>query len=159
MGIQLRGRKFGGGRSARCAGEGGVGTGTRRGFKTAGPAPYKPQGKLLEDAIKRARTGQGEQYETGVSYRRNVDVETQQAVAEYNPMNYLPAVGTRPVLLIVAEKDELINNQRSPRTFFEQLTGPKDYIEVKGITHFEMYIGEAFERSSNAAAEWFLKYL
>jgi hypothetical protein len=35
-------------------------------------------------------------------------------------------------------------------------TGSKDYIEVPGITHFEMYIGEAFERSSNAAADWFV---
>ena len=129
------------------------------GTKTAGPAPYRLQGKLLEDAIKRARTGQGAEYETGFSYKRKVDVETQQAVAEYNPMNYLPAIGTRPVLFIVAEKDELINNQRSAHTAFEMLSGPKDYIEVPGVTHFEMYIGDAFERSSNAAADWFLKYL
>ncbi len=59
----------------------------------------------------------------------------------------------------MAEKDELINNERSPRAYYEVLTGPKEYIEVKGISHFEMYIGEAFERSSNAAADWFLKYL
>jgi len=129
------------------------------GSKMQPGAPFKLQGRLLEDAIKRARTGQGGEYETGYSFKRNVDVETQQAVAEYNPMSYLPQIGARPVLIIVAEKDELINNQRSGRTFFEGLTGPKDYIEVKGISHFEMYIGEAFERSSNAAADWFLKYL
>ena len=88
-----------------------------------------------------------------------VDVETQQAVAEYNPMNYVQYVNPRPVLFIVAEKDELINNQNSAHAAFEMLTGPKDYIEVKGVTHFEMYVGEAFERSSNAAAAWFLKHL
>lgn len=129
------------------------------GSKLQPGAPFKLQGRLLEDAIKRARTGQGAEYETGFSFRRNIDVETQQATAEYNPMTYLPQIGSRPVLIIVAEKDELINNQRSGHTFFEGLTGPKDYIEVKGVTHFEMYINEAFERSSNAAAEWFLKYL
>lgn len=129
------------------------------GSKTAPPPPYRLQGKLLDDAIRRARTGQGAEYETGFSFRRNVDVETQQAVAEYNPMNFIPYIGARPVLFIVAEKDELINNQRSPHTAYEQLSGPKDYIEVPGITHFEMYIGEAFERSSNAAADWFVKYL
>jgi len=129
------------------------------GSNSAPAAPYRLQGKLLEDAIRRARTGQGAEFETGYSFRRNVDLETQQAIAEYNPMNYVQYIGTRPVLFIVAEKDELINNQRSAHTAFEMLTGPKDYIEVPGITHFEMYIGEAFERSSNAAAAWFLKYL
>jgi uncharacterized protein len=121
--------------------------------------PYKLQGKLLEDAIKRARTGQGAEYETGFSFKRNVDLETQQATAEYNPMTYVPNIGTRPVQFIVAEKDELINNERSPHAAYEMLTGPKNYIMVPGITHFEMYVNEAFETSSNAAADWFLKYL
>ncbi len=129
------------------------------GSKAAPAPPYKLQGKALEDAIKRARTGQGAEYETGFSFRRKVDLETQQAVAEYNPMTYIPQIGNRPVLFIVAEKDELINNQRSGHTAYEMLTGPKDYIEVPGVTHFEMYVGEAFERSSNAAAAWFVKYL
>jgi fermentation-respiration switch protein FrsA (DUF1100 family) len=74
-------------------------------------------------------------------------------------MNSVAAIGTRPVLLIVAEKDELINNAKSPKVFYEALAGPKDYIEVLGVTHFEMYINEAFERSSNAAGDWFVKYL
>ena len=129
------------------------------GSATAPSAPYKLQGKLLEDAIKRARTGQGGEFETGYSFKRTIDVETQQAGAEFNPMNSIPAIGTRPVILIVAEKDELINNAKSPHVFYEALKGPKDYIEVPGITHFEMYIHEAFERSSNAAADWFVKYL
>ena len=30
---------------------------------------------------------------------------------------------------------------------------------VPGITHFEMYINEAFEISSNAAADWFREHL
>ena len=121
--------------------------------------PYKLQGKLLDDAILRARTGQGAEYETGYSYKRNVDLETQQATAEYNPMAYVARIGNRPMRIIVAEKDQLINNDRSPHQYYEMLTGPKDYIEIKGITHFEMYVSQAFERSSDAAADWFLKYL
>jgi dienelactone hydrolase len=127
--------------------------------KNQPPGPYRLQGKLLEDAIQRARTGQGGQFETGFSLRRMVDVETQQAVAEYHPMHYIQHVGARPVLFIVAEHDELINNQNAARAAFDMLSGPKDYIEIPGITHFEMYIGEAFERSSNAEADWFVKYL
>ena len=123
----------------------------------AGPVPLR--GKPLEDAIKRARTGQGDQFETGYSLRRMVDVETQQMVAEYRPFQYLKAVGDRPVLLIPAEKDELINNRENSYAALEVLTGPKKLIEVPGVTHFEMYINEAFEISSNAAANWFREHL
>jgi fermentation-respiration switch protein FrsA (DUF1100 family) len=122
-----------------------------------GPVPLR--GKLLEDAIKRARTGQGAEFETGFSTRRMVDVETNQMVAEYRPFSYLKAVGRRPVLLIPAEKDELINNKANAYAAMEVLSGPKKLIEVPGITHFEMYINEAFEISSNAAANWFREHL
>jgi dienelactone hydrolase len=123
----------------------------------AGPVPLR--GKLLEDAIKRARTGQGGEFETGFSARRMVDIETQQMVAEYRPFQYLKGVGDRPVLLIPAEKDELINNRDNAYAAIDVLTGPKKLIEVPGITHFEMYINEAFEISSNAAAAWFREHL
>jgi dienelactone hydrolase len=127
--------------------------------KNAPTGPVPLRGRLLEDAIKRARTGQGAEYETGFSVRRMVDVETQQMVGEYRPFHYLKAVGDRPVLLIPAEKDELINNKENAYAAIEVLTGPKKLIEVPGITHFEMYIGQAFEVSSNAAANWFREHL
>ncbi len=122
-----------------------------------GPVPLR--GKALEDAIKRARTGQGDEFETGFSYRRMVDLETNQMVAEYRPFQYLKAVGDRPVMLIPAEKEELINNKDNAIAAMDVLTGPKKLIIVPGITHFEMYIGEAFEISSNAAASWFREHL
>jgi len=122
-------------------------------------APVPLRGRALEDAIKRARTGQGAEFETGFSTRRMIDVETNQMVAEYRPFQYLKAVGDRPVLLIPAEKDELINNRANAYAAMEVLTGPKKLIEVPGITHFEMYINEAFEISSNAAAAWFREHL
>jgi hypothetical protein len=122
-----------------------------------GPVPLR--GRALEDAIKRARTGQGAEFETGFSTRRMIDLETNQMVAEYRPFQYLKAVGDRPVLLIPAEKDELINNRTNSYAAMEVLTGPKKLIEVPGITHFEMYINEAFEISSNAAASWFREHL
>ena len=122
-----------------------------------GPVPLK--GKALEDAIKRARTGQGGEFETGFSYRRMVDVETNQMVAEYRPFHYLKAVGDRPVLLIPAEKEELINNKDNAIAAIDVLTGPKKLVIVSGITHFEMYVNEAFEISSNAAADWFREHL
>jgi hypothetical protein len=127
--------------------------------KNAQPGPVTLTGRLLEDAIKRARTGQGGEFETGFSTRRMVDLETQQMVAEYRPFRYLREVGARPVLFIVAEKEELFNNRDNAYAAMESLTGPKKLVVVPGITHFEMYINEAFEISSNAAADWFIEHL
>lgn len=127
--------------------------------KNAPPGPVALRGRLLEDAIKRARTGRGDEFETGYSTRRMVDVETQQAVAEYRPFHHLKAVGDRPVLFVVAEKEELMNNRDHAYAAMEVLTGPKKLVSVPGITHFEMYINEAFEISSNAAANWFREHL
>jgi dienelactone hydrolase len=127
--------------------------------KSSQPGPASIRGTQLEDAIKRARTGQGGEYETGFSFRRMVDLETQQSVAEYRPFHHLKAIGERPVLFIVAEKEQLMNNRDHAYAAMEVLTGPKKLISVPGITHFEMYINEAFEISSNAAANWFREYL
>lgn len=122
-----------------------------------GPVPLRDG--LLDDAIKRARTGQGGEFETGYSHRRMVDIETSQAVAEYRPFHQLKNVGKRPVLFIVAQNEELFRNRDHAYAALEILQGPKKVIEVQGITHFEMYIGKAFEESSNAAADWFLQHL
>lgn len=127
--------------------------------KGSQPGPVPIRGAQLEDAIKRARTGHGGEYETGFSVRRMVDIETQQAVAEYRPFHYLKAVGERPVLFIVAEKEQLMNNRDHAYAAMEVLTGPKKLVSVPSITHFEMYINEAFEISSNTAAEWFREHL
>ena len=121
--------------------------------------PYKLEGKPLEDAILRARAGQGGEYETGYSVRRMVDNETLQAVAEFRPMHYVPRIGARPVMIVVAGDEQLMKNEDHAKAAFDLLPGPKEYIVVPGVTHFEMYVGDAFETSSNAAARWFEKYL
>jgi len=88
-----------------------------------------------------------------------VDLETNQMVAEYRPFRYVKDVGSRPVLFIVAEKEELFKNSDNAGAAIELLTGPKKLIVVPGVTHFEMYINGAFEIRSNAAAGWFRTHL
>ena len=122
------------------------------------PAPLQLEGELLADAIKRARTGQGGEIETGFSIRRMVDVETNQAVREYYPFYHTKFLGERPILMIVAAQEELGGNVAS-RAAFANITGPKEWIEVPDTTHIQMYIAEAFEISSNSAADWFNRHL
>lgn len=123
------------------------------------PAPASLSGPMLADAIKRAREGQGSTTEAGFSNPREIDLETYQKASEYRPWHYLDRVGERPTLLIAAENEELFDNEENSKAAMEVLTGPKKFIEVPDITHFEMYIDEAFETSSTAAAEWFVEHL
>ncbi|MEX1034299.1 MAG: acetylxylan esterase [Cellvibrionaceae bacterium] len=123
------------------------------------PAPFQMQDRLLGDAIKRAREGQGAITQTGFSTVRDIDMETYEKTSEYRPWHYLARVGDRPTLFIAAEHEELFNNEENSKAAMEVLTGPKKFIEVPDITHFEMYIDEAFEISSNAAADWFVEHL
>jgi len=130
------------------------------GGKNAPEGPLPLRGAALEDAIKRAREGRGGEYETGFSVRRMVDVETQQLTREYRPFHRVKHVPeTVAVLFIVAGAEELFDNRENAYAAAEILKGPKEVVEIPNITHFEMYLGDAFERGSNLAAEWFRKHL
>ena len=78
---------------------------------------------------------------------------------EYRPFHRVKHVpDTVASLFIVAGDEELFNNRDHAYSVVEVLKGPSEVIEVPGITHFQMYIGENFETASNAAADWFRKY-
>ena len=126
------------------------------------PDGLKPQaysGQILQDAIKRARTGQGAEMWTGYSRSLLIDSEMLEANRENNTLQWAKNIGERPFMVIVAQYDELINNDRAGKAALEYAKGPKEYIVVPDITHFEMYSGRPFEISSEAAARWFKTHL
>jgi uncharacterized protein len=124
-----------------------------------GTPPMKLEGDMLKDAVQRARTGQGSEMWTGYSRSVLVDVEQVAANRENNTMQWAKNIGERPFMVIVAQYDELINNDRAGKAAYDFATGPKEYIVVPDITHFEMYSGQPFEVSSGAAARWFVTHL
>jgi dienelactone hydrolase len=114
-----------------------------------------------DDAIQRARTGQGGEFRTGYSQPRMVDVETQQKAAEYRPMHRVPMIPENvAVLFLIAENEELINNEKSARQAHALLkTDKKKLVEYPDIGHFDIYIEDHFEKASNEAADWYRKHL
>ena len=125
------------------------------------PRPWPED--VLERSIERARTGKQGEFRTGFSTPRMVDLETNEKTFEYMPYHYLEMVPeTTALLFIGAENEELYgptkNKDRGEAAAAEH-KGPAKYIELPGVTHFEAYIGEAFETASNAAADWFLEHL
>lgn len=126
--------------------------------------PFDHKGEMLEDAILRARTGQGGTFPTGFNNNRvTIDTETLQANFEYRPFKDIVAVGTQvPILFITAENDELIDNQDHAVAAAEALGARGNtvkIIEIPGITHFDIYRGEPFQTGSRAAADWFHEHL
>lgn len=124
-----------------------------------GTPPQAYTGQVLQDAIKRARTGQGAEMWTGYSRSLLIDSEMIEANRENNTMQWAKNVGTRPFMVIVAQYDELINNDAAGKAALAYAKGPTEYIVVPDITHFEMYSGKPFEISSEAAARWFVTHL
>jgi dienelactone hydrolase len=129
------------------------------GGNPSGTPPQAYTGPILADAIKRARTGQGAEMWTGYSRSLLIDSEMLEANRENNTMQWAKNIGERPFMVIVAEFDELINNDQAGKAALEYAKGPKEYIVVEDITHFEMYSGKPFEISSEAAARWFVTHL
>jgi dienelactone hydrolase len=121
--------------------------------------PFHLQGRMLDDAIRRACIGQGAQIETDYIERRMIDYETKQLVAEFRPFHQLQHIGDRPVLFILSENEELLDNKEHGLAAADVLTGPKKVIQIPNTTHFDLYVGQAFEISANAAADWFKQYL
>ncbi len=134
---------------AQVGGAGGLGA--------SGPAQITPQ--LLEDGIKRARTGQGDEVDGGFSFRSKIDRWSSQVNREFRPaalLDHIPE--TTKILWIPAEKDELIA-PRGVHAASKAFKGTSQVVEIPYLTHFQIYSFTGFEVSSNLAADWFLKYL
>ncbi|HVR29530.1 MAG TPA: acetylxylan esterase [Thermoanaerobaculia bacterium] len=124
--------------------------------------PARLEGELLEDAIQRARTGRGAEIEAGFSFRGLIDLETRQTGAEHRPWASLARIPATTAVLFLPAQNEELGNPRGPSGPFEAvkvLRGPAEVFEIPFITHFQVYAGPAFEVSSEAAAEWYLKHL
>jgi dienelactone hydrolase len=128
----------------------------------AGPATIPGRAHLSpamrEDAIKRAREGQGHEYVTGFSRYFAVDQYQQYEAFQENYVGFWSTKIDVPYQAVAAEKDQLIPID-GIRAAMERIPGPHNLIVVPGISHFEMYSHEPFEISANAAADWFVKYL
>ena len=130
------------------------------GRNATGPTPMAPN--MVQDAIKRARTGQGAEIDGGFSFRTKIDLETNQIQREHRPWAALPRIPeTTAILWMPAEKDELAppRSPSGPAEAVKVFKGISQVIEIPSITHFQAYSYSAFEVGSTLAADWFLKYL
>jgi len=62
------------------------------------------------------------------------------------------------MLVIVAENEELFDNRNHGARVHERLQGPKSYVVIPGITHYDVY-AKAFDQAIKPAVEWYDRYL
>jgi uncharacterized protein len=122
------------------------------------PGRLRLYGAAREDAIKRAREGQGKEYVTGFSRYFAVDQYEQMQAFQENYTGYWSTKIDVPYQAVAAENDQLIP-VAGIKAAVDRIPGKHNLIVVPGISHFEMYSHEPFEISANAAADWFVKYL
>jgi dienelactone hydrolase len=127
------------------------------GLGAKGPVTMRPE--HVEDAIQRARTGQGAEADGGFSFRSKIDLWGTIINREFRPGMLIDRVPlSTKILWLPAEKDELIplaGVLAAPAAF----KGTSQAIVLPHITHFQAYSYTAFEVGSSLAADWFLKYL
>ena len=75
---------------------------------------------------------------------------------EFDPTPYFPRVSPTPLLMIVATEDTTTPTDLALQAY-ESAHEPKELVLIKGH-HYGSYV-DAFDESSKAAADFFLKYL
>jgi hypothetical protein len=130
-----------------------------------GPAalPTGPQAVMLDDAIKRARTGQGAEVDGGFSFKSKIDMFGTFRNRDVRPGSLLDQIAeTTKVLFLPAEKDELTGGPGGAQDATKYLNArgiTAQTIVYPELTHFQAYSNTGFEVGATLAADWFLKYL
>jgi uncharacterized protein len=76
----------------------------------------------------------------------------------YAPVEDAAKLKNCAALFIVAEKEELFDNNDHAKVGYDRMTGPKKYVVVPGITHYGIYT-TAREQAIKLAIEWFDQHL
>jgi dienelactone hydrolase len=76
----------------------------------------------------------------------------------YAPVEDAAKLKDCAALFIVAEKEELFDNNDHAKAGYDRMTVPKKYVVLPGITHYGVYT-TAREQASKLAVEWFDQYL
>ncbi len=92
----------------------------------------------------------------GARWPNRLTVRSLDLRQEYEAMPWMPRISPTPLLMIVAGADRITATQIAVRAF-EAALEPKELLIIPG-DHYVPYL-EAFERSSDAARDFFLKSL
>ena len=90
------------------------------------------------------------------SWHNEVTLQSLDMAFQYEPWAFVHRIAPTPLLMIVAENDNLIPTTQALQTY-ELALEPKKLIIAPGH-HFSAYV-DGFELTGGAARDWFVKYL
>lgn len=106
------------------------------------------------DATKRAR-GEIGYPEPGLKVLGNLrGAPIYSRFANYAPVDHINDAGQIPIMIVVAENEELFDNREHGLLAYERYKGPKQLVVVPGIKHYGIY-REAWPQAHKLAREWF----
>lgn len=95
--------------------------------------------------------------ETSPNWRNQVTIESLEKMREFDSVRLVHWVAPTALLLIPAEKDNLIPVDAVKETY-ERAREPKALLALP-IKHFDIYYEPWFSKAAGAAIDWFEKYL
>lgn len=108
----------------------------------------------LADATKRAR-GEVGYPEPGIRVLGNLrGAPIHSRFANYAPVDHINDAGQIPIMIVVAENEELFDNRQHGLLAYERYRGPKRLVVVPAIKHYGIY-REAWSQAHKLALEWF----
>lgn len=75
----------------------------------------------------------------------------------YNPVEGLAHIKA-PILITTVTSDS-VNPLSESYALFDAANETKEFFELEGYTHYEVYQGKAFEKTASKQVEWFKSYL
>jgi dienelactone hydrolase len=78
--------------------------------------------------------------------------------ANYSPVDDIVKIKNIPIMIVMAEKEELFDNEQHGVLAYQRYQGPKKLVTVPNITHYGIY-REAWGQAHQLATEWFEKHL
>ncbi|WP_042462168.1 alpha/beta hydrolase [Neobacillus dielmonensis] len=91
------------------------------------------------------------------NWRNEVTLETMEAFLAYNPAGLIELISPTPLLMVVAENDELTPTDLAVEAF-QRAREPKQLKIIPG-GHFDAYTNPGLSHSAPAALNWFKKHL
>jgi fermentation-respiration switch protein FrsA (DUF1100 family) len=91
------------------------------------------------------------------NWRNEITVESLEKIREFDPVSRIHLIAPRALLVIAAEKDNLIPLEAVSRSFQKALE-PKDLI-THPILHFDIYSDPWKTKAASAAIDWFKEHL
>lgn len=124
------------------------------------PAMIRLMGEAASDAVYRSQEAidwYTAAYRYAPGARPEITLRSVEHARAYNPGDYVSRISPTPLLMQVAERDDITPTDLALEAYSRALE-PKSLRIIPGAGHFDVYIRD-FEPASVAALQWFERYL